>query len=213
MPLEIEIKYPGVDLAALRRRLLDMGAHSRGMVIERNVVFDTPGRALLGARCLLRLRWCENGTGDSDQALLTYKRPAPDDGVDGCKRQEEIETDLTNGDAMRTILATLGYEAAFSYDKTREICLLDNVAVCLDRLPFGDEDAPLYEVAELEGDEDAIRALAVRLELPAASASAANYHDLHRQWRAEHGLAPREDFAFSARALERLRQEFARGEA
>lgn len=210
MALEVEVKYPGVDLAALKKRLLALGAEYLGITLERNVVFDTPDRALLKARCLLRLRECD-GLGSagshSTDALLTFKRPAPGDGQGGYKRQEEFETHLTNGATMRTILAGLGYSPAFAYDKVRELCLLDGVLVCLDQLPFGDEGAALYEVAELEGDEAAIAALAQKLDLPPELASAENYHDLHRRWRAGHGLAPREDFAFSEEAAARIRHE------
>ena len=205
MPLEIEMKFPGVDLTQVRDRLAMLGAECGRPYLERNVVFDTPDRRLLKAGCLLRVRECEGA--DWKSGLLTFKRPAPGKSPSGCKRQEETESGLTNPQSVSTILAMLGYPAAFAYDKTRAVCRLDGVEICLDRLPFGEAGDDLYPVVELEGDETAIAAVTRRLDLPQDCASAANYHELNRQWRAGRGLLPRDGFAFSPADLEKIRQE------
>ncbi len=205
MSLEIEVKFPGLDLNNLRIRLMALGMESGRPYLERNTVFDSPDRRLLKAGCLLRVRECEGPGWKS--GLLTFKSPAAGESPLGYKRQEETESALTNPRSVSTILALLGYPAAFAYDKAREICRLDGVEICLDRLPFGEADDDLYPVVELEGDETAIAAVIQKLELPQERASAANYHDLNKRWRKERGLPPRDDFAFSPAALARIRDE------
>ncbi len=205
MPLEVEVKFPGVSFDRVRARLVELGLECGKAYLERNTVFDSPDRRLLKAGCLLRVRECE-GLGWKS-GLLTFKSPAAGENPLGYKRQEETESALTSPRSVSTILALLGYPAAFAYDKAREICRADGVEICLDRLPFGEAGDALYPVVELEGDEAAIAAMIRKLELPQERASAANYHDLNKQWRKERGLPPRDDFAFSPAALAEIRAE------
>lgn len=200
MALEIEIKFPDADLAALRRALQALGAAGGVPYLECNRVYDTPGRALRAADTLLRLR-TKDGP-DLRAAVLTMKRP-PDASqtplpVD-VKVWDEVQTGVDDADAVHRMLTGLGYGVAFGYDKVREVWHLDGVHVCLDTMPFG-------PVAELEGDREAIMAVAARLGLDRARASTATYHDLNRQWRAARGLPPSEDFTFDAAGLAAARR-------
>ncbi|MBZ2171848.1 class IV adenylate cyclase [Nitratidesulfovibrio sp. SRB-5] len=204
MALEIEIKFPEADLAALRSALQALGAADGAPYLECNRVYDTPGRDLRAANTLLRLR---TKTGPNLRAaVLTMKRPprAEDTGgaggagsapiPDDVKVWDEVQTVVADADAMHQVLTGLGYGVAFGYDKVREVWHLDGVHVCLDTVPFG-------PVVELEGDREAILAVADRLGLDRARASTATYHDLNRQWRAARGLPPSEDFTFDAAGL------------
>ncbi|MDR3042972.1 MAG: class IV adenylate cyclase [Desulfovibrio sp.] len=204
MALEIEIKFPEADLAALRTALQALGATGGAPYLECNRVYDTPGRHLRAANTLLRLR---TKTGPNLRAaVLTMKRPphagdagdAGDAGAapfpDDVKVWDEVQTGVADRDAMHRVLTGLGYDVAFGYDKVREVWHLDGVHVCLDIMPFG-------PVVELEGDREAILAMADRLGLDRARASTATYHDLNRQWRAANGLPPSEDFTFDAAGL------------
>jgi adenylate cyclase class 2 len=205
MPLEIEIKFPGQNLDHIRKRLRELGAECGTPYLERNVVFDTPERSLLKERCLLRVRECEGANGQ--HGLITFKRPAPDDGSSGYKKQIEVESGLTNPQAMRTILASLGYAPAFAYDKIREVHRLAGVELCLDLLPFGNPGEALFPVVEIEGAEASLAAVAETLGLPIETASAANYHELNKEWRAARGLPQRDDFAFAEEELQKIRKE------
>lgn len=201
MALEIEIKFPEADLAALRTALQALGATGGVPYLECNRVYDTPGRDLRAANTLLRLR---TKTGPNLHAVvLTMKRPPHADGAmgagsapipDDVKVWDEVQTVVADADAMHQVLTGLGYGVAFGYDKVREVWHLDGVHVCLDIMPFG-------PVVELEGDREAILAMADRLGLDRARASTATYHDLNRQWRAARGLPPSEDFTFDAAGL------------
>lgn len=201
MALEMEIKFPEADLAALRTALQALGATGGVPYLECNRVYDTPGRDLRAANTLLRLR---TKTGPNlHAAVLTVKRP-PDVGAmrdagaapipADVKVWDEVQTGVADAEAMHQVLTSLGYGVAFGYDKVREVWSLDGVHVCLDTMPFG-------PVAELEGDREPILAVADRLGLDRARASTATYHDLNRQWRAANGLSPSEDFTFDAAGL------------
>lgn len=200
MALEVEIKFPEADLAALRAALQALGATGGAPYLECNRVYDTPGRALRAANTLLRLR--TKAGPNLRAAVLTMKRP-PDASrtplPDDVKVWDEVQTGVADADAMHQVLTGLGYAVAFGYDKVREVWRLDGVHVCLDTMPFG-------PVAELEGDREAIMAVAHRLGLDRARASTETYHDLNRRWRAAHGLPPAEDFTFDAAGLAAARR-------
>ncbi len=189
MPREIERKFLDPDLGAVRRSLQALGAEGQGPHVERNVVFDTPERALKARGVLLRLR-------EAGAALLTLKRPPDTPGPAGFKVWEEVETVVADPAAMRAVLLGLGYVEAFCYEKVRETWLVGGVHVCLDRLPFGD-------VVELEGEAADIEALVPRVCLASARTSVQTYHDLNREFRARHGLAPAESFVFAQGEAER----------
>lgn len=203
MALEIEIKFPGVDLAALRGALRTLGAVGRAPYLERNRVYDTPERILRAAGILLRLR-TKTAPGLA-AAVLTMKRPPRAEAAghpplpDDVKVWDEVQTAVDDAAATDLLLTGLGYGVAFAYDKVREVWRLDGAEICLDTLPFG-------PVAELEGEREAIMAAADRLGLDRARASTATYHDLNRQWRAARGLHPAEDFTFDAAGLAAARR-------
>lgn len=203
MALEMEIKFPEADLAALRAALQVLGATGGAPYLECNRVYDTPGRDLRAANTLLRLR--TKAGPDLRAAVLTMKRPPHAAGAgsapipDDVKVWDEVQTAVADADAMHHVLTGLGYTVAFGYDKVREAWSLDGVHVCLDTMPFG-------PVAELEGDREAIMAVARRLGLDRARASIETYHDLNRRWRAAHGLPPAEDFTFDAAGLAAARR-------
>jgi adenylate cyclase class 2 len=77
---------------------------------EANTLFDTPSKALLANRHLLRLREFRG------EAILTFKG-APAAGPH--KSRPEFETTAGDGAAMRRILEALGYRSFFRYEKFR----------------------------------------------------------------------------------------------
>ena len=110
-PIETEIKLRVPSAAHGRRLLLEAGfAVAVPRVLERNTLFDTPEGALRAARKVLRVRQAGR------RAVLAFKGP-PLEGK--YKSREELETDLTDPAALRLILARLGYEPVFHYEKRR----------------------------------------------------------------------------------------------
>lgn len=199
MALEIEIKFLRADHAALRQRLAALGARLLGRYFESNEVFDDAARSLKAAGTLLRLRE------KPGRHVLTLKRSAARQDASApalAKVYHEHETEVLNAQATRDILAGLGYAPALRYEKIREKWDFKGCEVCLDLLPFG-------PFAEIEGDEEAIRACAEALGLARADSSAATYHELNRRHREAAGLPPDESFVFGEADKARLLAELA----
>jgi adenylate cyclase class 2 len=201
MFLEVELKYPVADFASVRAALARAGAGRGELAFERNEVFDTAPRGGSGgggrlreAGILLRVRQnlpeeFSGGGASARGGLLTLKLPPAGDAPPGFKVRREIETGVQDVQALRDILAGLGYAPALCYEKVRETWRHGGLHVCLDRLPFG-------RFVELEGPPDDILAWADRLGLAAASARTATYHDLHLEHRDRLGLPHQDSFVF-----------------
>jgi adenylate cyclase class 2 len=196
MALEIELKFLNPDFAALRRRLMALGAEPLDRVFERNLVFDDAARSLKSASTLLRLR-------TERKSLLTLKRP-PEREQDGVKVFEEIETEVADPLAMQRMLEALGYREAFAYEKLRETWRFGEQLVCLDILPFG-------RFVEIEGEREALFEAARALGLPPESSSTKTYHQLNLERQTREGANPSETFVFEPAERARIEtQEFGR---
>src|SRR5438105_877599 len=133
MPVEIEIKLKVDHLAPIRDRLRQLGAKRVGEVMETNIFFDTPDRALLASDCGLRLRRARDlERGGDDRLVLTYKGPRGEGEV---KRREEIEVAVDRMEPTVKLLEHLGYAPMLTFEKRRESWMIDRCKVELDLLP------------------------------------------------------------------------------
>jgi adenylate cyclase class 2 len=137
-------------------------------------VFDTVELALRGERKLLRLR--EYG----EERILTYEGP-PEDGPH--KVREEIETRVTDAAAMRQLLARLGYQVVFRYEKYRAEYEADGGMAVVDETPVGN-------FIELEGEAEWIDRKAGEMGFTAADYITLSYGSLYLDWCARQGLEP-----------------------
>lgn len=119
--------------------------------MEANTLFDDGARSLRARGSTLRVR--AYGRGGS----LTYKGPATF--LRGVKTRREVETEVAEPVALGFVLASLGYEPVFRYEKKREIWRVGRAHVCLD-------DTPLGPYVEVEGARSEIERLAAKLRLP-----------------------------------------------
>ncbi|MFW5734730.1 MAG: class IV adenylate cyclase [Oceanidesulfovibrio sp.] len=184
MALEMEIKFLDADFDRVRETLQGLGAERKGRWFERNLVFDDAKRTLRQKGVLLRLR-------QDRAAVLTLKQP-PERKTEGVKTYVESETRVEDFESTRDVLEGLGYTVAFRYEKIREEWTRGGVNICLDELPFG-------RFVELEGNREAILALAEELSLPLDTSSTATYHELNRVRRQENKLPPDESFVFETK--------------
>jgi adenylate cyclase, class 2 len=180
---EIEVKIPVPELAAVRAKLRESGAtlHS-ALHDESNVLFDDPDRRLSGSGRTVRLRRA------AGIAILTYKGAARFQA--GAKVREERETVVENADEASAILAGLGLEPRFRYDKRREEWDCDGAVVALDETPIG-------TFVEVEADPANIRRVVALLGLDASESIPYSYAELYARRRKEDPSLP-PDMVFSA---------------
>ncbi len=176
---EIELKFPVSDSAALESKLPALGfTLVTPRTFEHNTLFDTADRSLRQRRQILRLR--EYG----DRCVLTHKRQPAD--VDDSHYKTRIETETTLGDceAMREIIAQLGYLPVFTYEKFRTEWSapadLSDVAshLVLDETAIG-------TWAELEGTTAWIDRTLHALGIDPATCLTASYGTLFLRWKQE----------------------------
>lgn len=140
--LEIEVKARVSDLAALRKRLLELGADLvRERHAEVNVLYDFRSRDLLANRQALRLRT------SGKKAYLTFKG-APRKSR-RFKVREEFETEVKRPEYLRKILKGLGLIPVFRYEKRRTVFRKGTLKICLDETGAGN-------FAEFEGEREKI---------------------------------------------------------
>jgi adenylate cyclase class 2 len=146
-----------------RRRVLGLGAAPlRGRRLQHDVLVDTADGRLQAGGSALRVR------ADGGRAFLTYKGPI----VPGpLKTREEIETEAGAAAPLLAILAAAGLTPVFRYEKYREEYAADGAVVAID-------DTPIGVFVEIEGEADAIHALAGALGCQPSDYVTASYRGL-----------------------------------
>lgn len=185
--LETEVKLRVRGLSAVRRRLRQKGFHViQRRSFEENALFDTAQRRLRRQGSMVRLR----SIGGCH--WLTFKGPAM--AARRYKVRREFETELKDASAARAILAGLGFEPVFRYEKFRTVYAgrsgWRGGEVLLDETPIG-------EFLELEGGRGWIRRVARALGAGPEDFITETYAALYAEWcrrqgrPARHMLFPR----------------------
>jgi adenylate cyclase class 2 len=129
-PVETEAKIRVPSFAPLKRRLKNAGGRLLSpRTLETNTLFDSPGGALRSAGQSFRVR--RYGASGS----VTLKGLARVEG--GLKSRTELETEVTSPETLAEILATLGFQPQFRYEKYREVWSFQSTVICLDETPLG----------------------------------------------------------------------------
>lgn len=169
-PVETEVKLRLPSLEGFEARLRGLGFRvSVPAQPEASTLWDRGGE-LLAQGSALRLRRY------GGKAWLTWKGPRVPDAL--LKIRPELETEVSDPEAMGAILGALGFEPMMRMVKTRALLTREDLVACLDETPFGC-------FLELEGEEAAIRAAMAALGLGPELAETRSYPALFR----EHGLA------------------------
>jgi len=173
---ETEVKIRLEDPVGFCRRLdgLNPGILS-ARHFEDNHLFDFPDNSLRTGQCLLRVRFA------AGECLLTYKGPPRRDGI--FKTREELETRVEDAAAILQVLERIGMRVCFRYQKYRREFLVDAVHVAVDETPIGD-------YAELEGSEEGIRALALKMGIAEDRFLRLSYYGLYLEHCRQKGMAP-----------------------
>jgi adenylate cyclase class 2 len=170
--VEIELKFPVADVAALEARLQTAGFRLiTPRTFESNTLYDTPERILRERGQLLRLRKY------GGRWKLTHKQqPETNNERDRYKRRIETETTISDGEAIAVVFGQLGLQPVFRYEKWRSEWTDASGHLVVDETPIG-----LY--AELEGEPAWIDASLARLGIDPAVCTTASYGKLFLLWR------------------------------
>lgn len=170
---ETEVKLYVPYLEAVQARLETIGAKlTAPRVYERNVRYDNAERSMTPAGIVLRLR-------QDTRARLTYK--AEGDVQNGIVSRFEAEVEVSDFEAMETILGRLGYTPYMIYEKYRTTYELDGAEIVLDEMPYGN-------FVEIEGDEGTIEKVINRLGLQKVTRYDGSYAVLFERARRALGL-------------------------
>jgi adenylate cyclase, class 2 len=202
---EIEIKLRVADRAAVLRRLAKLKAHLQiARTHEMNTLYDTADGQLRRGGQLLRIRVERPAPRGAKKPaarkrptniVLTHKGPAQASGEGGkvshgtssegraYKVRQEREVNVTDADVMAAILAAMGLQPSFRYEKYRSTYTLSQakgLKVELDETPVGD-------FLELEGRPKAIDRAAALLGYGTADYITKSYGVL---WLEHNGMLP-----------------------
>lgn len=165
---EVKFRLSSVDDRAAKLRVA--GAEvTKARHFESNQLFDFSDSRIEKRGSALRLRRV------GVDGWLTFK--GPQHGSGKIKQRRELETPLADPEAMEEILAALGLEERFRYEKYRTVYRLSDALLCLDETPIG----PFLEI---EGPPEVIQAMVETLSLPLGEAIVSTYprlYELHRQ--------------------------------
>ena len=171
--LEIEVKFYLPDIESIRRRILTLGAESKGRVFENNIRYEDDCNTLLRKKSLLRLR-CDTKT------TLTFKSTPPAASTE-FKIFNELEVEVSDFETMNQILEKLSLHPEQIYEKWRETLILDQTRFYLDAMPYG-------TFLEIEGSENNIRAYAAKLGLSWHNRILLNYLEIFEIIRQQRSL-------------------------
>lgn len=172
---ETEVKLYVPDLTAVQARLAQLNARlAAARIYERNVRYEDADRTLTPAGIVVRLR-------QDTRVRLTYKAPPDSPAHAGLTSRFEAEVEVSDFDAMHTILGKLGYTPYMIYEKYRTTYALEDAEIMLDELPFG-------SFVEIEGEPRAIERALAQLALEAAPRFGASYAELFERVKARLNL-------------------------
>ena len=144
MSHEIEAKIKVAALEPIEDKLKELDADFVQSVRQVDTYFMDTAEQLRKNDCGLRIR---QQTIDNEQsALISFKGPRQDSKF---KSRAEYETGITDVEMTKKIFESLGYHKKIVVEKKRDIWLLDNCEVCLDKLP------ELGSFVEVEGPDEA----------------------------------------------------------
>ncbi len=188
---EIELKFPVADPEDLETRLPQLGFNLiTPRTYEHNILFDTPARDLRAKRQILRLR--DYG----GIHTLTHKR-IDDSTPESARYKIRIETETTVSDphAITEVLAQIGYQPAFIYEKYRtEYSIFDPATNTTPHLVI--DETPIGTYVELEGPTDWIDRTLTDLNVDLSTCITDSYGKLFLDWKQRTG-SPADHLTFA----------------
>jgi adenylate cyclase class 2 len=180
---EIKLRLPqGAQPAKVLLEQHDFRAISPRQ-LEINQIFDLPKGELRRSGRLLRLRSA------GGRWTITYKGPADNTIVERTrhKSREEIETEVADGSAYALILAGLGYQPSFAYEKFRTTFKRPAVGASRETGIITLDETPIGDFLELEGPGPWIDQTAGELGFGPTDYVTSSYAALYEEYRCAQG--------------------------
>ncbi|MEO8691290.1 MAG: CYTH domain-containing protein [Candidatus Saccharimonas sp.] len=137
MNIEYEVKFVNIDIAAIRDKLLALGAQLEvSMRLMRRVTIDNPGMKAKNA--FVRIR------DQGDKIVITYKQ-FDELSIEGAK---EHEVEVSDFDETIALFAAAGLPYGSFQESKRETWTLDGAEIVIDEWPW------LNPYIEIEGDSE-----------------------------------------------------------
>ncbi len=145
--IEIEVKVRAKH-ADVKPLLFGLGAHEVKVELHEDIYYNAPHRDFGVTDEALRIRSMD------DTSYMTYKGKKLDV---LSKTREEFETSVDGGQA-RSILEALGFVRSGVVCKKREVLILDDITICLDRVDDLGEFLEVETVADsdIDGHREAL---------------------------------------------------------
>jgi adenylate cyclase class 2 len=173
---EIELKFPVVDMRALRNAAVELGfTLVTERTFESNTLYDSADRTLRSRKQILRLRTY------GGRCTVTHKRQSGSgDGDLRYKTRIETESVVEDCSALDEVFKQLGYAPVFRYEKYRTEWELGPGHLVVDETPIG-----IW--AELEGPPEWIDAMLDGLGVASETCSTESYGKLFTNWKSATG--------------------------
>jgi len=123
--LEIEIKAYCDDLDRVVKGVISLGGSLLKRTTERDIYFNHPCRDFANTDEAFRIRI------EDKKKILTYKGPKLDKKT---KTRFEEEVEFNDFDSMRSILLNLGFVEVDEVVKKRDMYILNDILICIDRV-------------------------------------------------------------------------------
>lgn len=175
---EVELKAVVEDLRQARHAVEDAGGRMAfaGRLEDRR--YDSANHALAGRDEVLRLRTYRNAEGA--HAHLDWKGPTQV--VDAFKVRDELTTQITDPDALATMLDHLGYVVIREIDRDIAQYILSDTTIRFERYPRMDT------LVEVEGTPDGIEAAIAVMGIPRPRFTTERLPDFVRAYESRTGL-------------------------
>jgi adenylate cyclase class 2 len=143
MGMEIEAKLKVDSLVNVEQRLKQAGGEFVAEQIQKDFYFDDADSSFVSSDKALRLR--QQMEAGRQTVFLTYKGPKENDSY---KKRIEIEVEVGDLDLTEQLLMTLGYKRAAVVEKQRDLWIVSDCKVALDKV------GQLGLFVEIEGPSD-----------------------------------------------------------
>lgn len=174
---ELEVKVLNIDLEEMESKLKSLGATLIGKELQVNTLIDSKENYIQNnLDSYLRIRETKSLLKEEIKFTLTMKKNINREGI---RENIEINTDISDKNAMLEILKSLGYYVFQEGHKERTSYVLNNARFDLDRWDELTYPEPYMEIEV--NDEDELKEIVKLLDIPKENISTKSILELRKE--------------------------------